>query len=168
VTSNFNRHFPDGDKIMQRSRCFSNLAVTGLCMAAAGAMIVGCAGGEKLTEVRGKVLVGDQPVGKGAGFVTFHPDASQGNNSMEEAVGAIQPDGTYSLDTRGKTGAAKGWYKVGVSIAEVLDPNNPYVTKWLMPNPDKYQDWNKSGIKIEVVEKPVAGQYDIQLPPLGG
>ena len=132
----------------------------------AAILLAGCAGGEKLTEVKGKVLVGDQPVGKGMGYVTFHPDAAKGNKSLEEAVGAIQPDGSYALDTRGKAGAAKGWYKVGVSIAEVMDPNNPYVTKWLMPNPDKYQDWNKSGISIEVVDAPQPGQYEIKLPPL--
>jgi hypothetical protein len=126
----------------------------------------GCEPGETLTEVRGKVFVGDQPVGKGTGFVTFHPDEKQGNKSLEEAVGAIEPDGTFVMKTRSKDGVAPGWYKVGVSIAEVLDPNNPYVTKWLMPNPDKYQDWNKSGIRLEVVEGAPPGAYDIKLPAM--
>jgi hypothetical protein len=143
-------------------RCLTSIllaVVAGLCS-------VGCTSGERLTEVRGKVFIGDQPATKGAGYVTFHPDDKKGNSSLEEAVGAIQPDGTYVLDTRGKPGAAEGWYKVGVSVAEVMDPNNPYVTKWLMPDPDKYQDWNRSGISIEVVSKPAAGQYDIKLPAL--
>lgn len=140
----------------------------GLFLFAGAVLLAGCTGGEKLIEVKGKVLVGDGPVGKGMGFVTFHPDAAKGNKSLEEAVGAIQPDGSYTLETRGKRGAAPGIYKVGVSLAEVMDPNNPYVTKWLMPNPDKYQDWNKSGIQIEVVATPQPGQYDIKLPPLGG
>lgn len=129
-------------------------------------LLIGCSSGEKLTEVKGKVFVGDQPATKGMGYVTFHPDADKGNKSLEEAVGAIQPDGTYSLNTRDKPGAAKGWYKVSATIAEVIDPNNPYVTKWLMPNPDKYQDWNKSGIRLEVVDNPQPGQYEIKLPPL--
>jgi hypothetical protein len=133
----------------------------------AGAL-AGCEPGEKLIEVKGKVLVGAQPAGKGQGFVTFHPDDKQGNKSLEEAVGAVQPDGTYVLKTRDKPGVAPGWYKVSVTIAEVMDPNNPYVTKWLMPNPDKYQDWNKSGIRIEVVEAAPPEQYDIKLPPLEG
>lgn len=130
--------------------------------------LAGCAKEEGLTEVRGKLYIGDQLSQKGMGNITFHPDASKGNNWLEEAVGAVQPDGTYELEARGQKGAAKGWYKVGVSVAEVLDPNNPYVTKWLMPNPEKYQNWQKSGISIEVVEKPEAGQYDIKLPPLTG
>jgi hypothetical protein len=127
-----------------------------------------CSPGERLTEVRGKVYVGDQSETKGTGFVTFHPDDAKGNKSLEEAVGPIQPDGSYVLETRGKPGAAKGWYKVGVSLAEVMNPNNPYVTNWLMPNPDKYQNWSKSGISIEVVDNPQPGQYDIKLPPLTG
>jgi hypothetical protein len=134
----------------------------------AASLFAGCQGGEKLIEVKGQVLVGAQPATKGMGYVTFHPDDKQGNKSLEEPVGAIGPDGTYTLKSREKMGAAPGWYKVGVSIAEVMDPKNPYVTKWLMPEPDKYQDWNKSGIRIEVVAKPAAGQYDIKLPPLGG
>ena len=126
--------------------------------------LLGCAREETLTAVRGTVFVGDQPSQKGMGYVTFHPDASKGNQWMEESVGTIRPDGTYELEARGKKGAAKGWYKVGITIAEVIDPNNPYVTNWLMPNPEKYQNWSKSGISVEVVDKPEPGQYDIKLP----
>ena len=129
-------------------------------------VLFGCSQGEGLTPVRGTLYIGDEPSQKGMGFVTFHPDASKGNKWMEEAVGAVQADGTYELEARGKKGAAKGWYKVGVSVAEVIDPNNPYVSKFLMPNPEKYQNWGKSGISIEVVDKPQPGQYDIKLPPL--
>ena len=141
--------------------------VRGWCCLMLAALAAGCSSGERLIEVKGRVLVGDKPVGKGMGFVTFHPDAKKGNKSLEEAVGAVQPDGSYTLITREKPGAASGWYKVGVSIAEVIDPKNPYVTKWLMPDKDKYSDWSKSGIQIEVVATPQAGQYDIKLPPLG-
>lgn len=131
-----------------------------------GLALFGCTQQDRLTPVRGTVYVGDQPPQKGSGHVTFHPDDSKGNKWQEEAVGFIQPDGTYELDARGKKGAVKGWYKVGVSVAADIDPNNPYITKWLMPNPEKYQSWAKSGISIEVVEKPQPGQYDIKLPPL--
>jgi hypothetical protein len=133
----------------------------------AASSLCGCNQGERLTEVKGTLYIGNQPAQKGAGFVTFHPDASKGNKWLEEAVGAVQPDGTYTLSAREKPGAAPGWYKVAVNYAEVIDPNNPYVSKWLMPQPEKYGDWNKSGISIEVVEKPAAGQYDIKLPAVG-
>jgi hypothetical protein len=144
------------------------LAMAAICGAAAAAFLLGCGSRTSLVEVKGKVYVGDQPVRKGTGHVTFHPDAKKGNTSLEEAVGAIQPDGSYVLETRGSPGVAPGWYKVGVSVSEVLDPNNPYVTKWLMPNPEKYRDWNTSGIAIEVVKNPAPGQYDIKLPPMPG
>jgi hypothetical protein len=140
-------------------RCSQLIALTFVAFA-------GCAKQDSLTEVRGTVFIGEQPSTKGMGYVTFHPDVSKGNNWQEESVGAIQPDGSYSLEMRGKKGAAKGWYKVGVTVADVIDPNNPYVTKWLMPNPDKYQYWSKSGISVEVVDKPQPGHYDIKLPPL--
>lgn len=132
----------------------------------AAALLIGCSHEEKLTEVRGTLYIGDQPSTKGMGYVTFHPDASKGNAWQEESVGAVQPDGTFSLESRGKKGAAKGWYKVGVTVADVIDEKNPYVTNWRMPNPEKYQRWDKSGISVEVVDKPQPGQYDIKLPPL--
>ncbi len=128
--------------------------------------LAGCSKGDSLTEVRGTLFIGDEPSTKGMGYVTFHPDASKGNTWQEESVGAVQPDGTYSLESRGKKGAAKGWYKVGVTVADVIDEKNPYVTNWRMPNPEKYQRWDKSGISIEVVDKPQPGQYDIKLPAL--
>jgi hypothetical protein len=130
------------------------------------ASVASCGTGERLTAVEGKLYVGDQLAQGGTGFVTFHPDASKGNKWMEEAVGEVKEDGTYSLSARGKPGAVPGWYKVAVNYSEVMNPANPYVTKWLMPQPEKYGDWNKSGISIEVVEKPDAGRYDIKLPAL--
>jgi hypothetical protein len=133
--------------------------------------LLGCTKEEKLTEVKGTLYIGDQPAksaegDKTEGFITFHPDASKGNTWQEEAVGHVKPDGTYELDMRGKKGAAKGWYQVGVTYADVIDPNNPYVSNWRMPNPEKYQYWSKSGIAVEIVDNPQPGQYDIKLPPL--
>ena len=128
----------------------------------------GCTKEEQLTEVKGRLFIGDQPSTQGVGYVTFHPDSSQGNTWQEEAVGTVQPDGSYQLEMRGKKGAANGWYKVGVTVADVIDPQNPYVTNWRMPNPEKYQYWSKSGIAVEVVDHPKDGQYDIKLPPMPG
>lgn len=141
-------------------RTFSILSLVGL-------MLAGCSG-KQLFDVHGTVYVGDQPVQKGTGHVIFHPDESKGNKSLEEANGTIQDDGSYRLETRGQPGAAPGWYKIAVSVSEVMDPNNPYVTKWLMPDPLKYREWAKSGISVEVVKKPQPGHYDIKLPAMSG
>lgn len=137
------------------------------CVAAIlAAVAIGCKRESNLLPVRGVVFIGDKPLENGHGYVTFHPDDKRGNASLEEGVGRIQPDGSYVLETRDNLGIAPGWYKVAVSAAEVLDPANPYVTKWLMPNPEKYQDWNRSGFEVEVIAKPEAGRYDLKLPPL--
>jgi len=135
------------------------------------AVVLGSATGCKpetgLVPVRGRVFIGEELSTTGAGTVTFHPDDKKGNKSLEEGVGRILSDGSFLLETRGQVGIAPGWYKVGVSVAEVLDPANPYVTKFLMPEPEKYSDWNRSGIEIEVVPGKVEqGKYDIKLPSL--
>jgi hypothetical protein len=150
--------------MLSRPLLLRTLSFTALIVAI---LLTGCAQEEKLTAVKGTLYIGDQPSTKGMGYVTFHPDASKGNTWQEESVGTVQPDGTFTLEMRGRKGAANGWYKVGVTVAEVIDPQNPYVTNWLMPNPEKYQYWSKSGISIEVVDKPQPGQYDVKLPPLG-
>jgi hypothetical protein len=139
-----------------------------LVVAAVLTTAIGCSKTEKLIEVRGKVFIGTEPVKGGTGYVTFHPDASKGNKSLEEAVGEIQPDGTYVLSTREQAGVALGWYHIAVNYSEVLDPQNPYVTKWLMPDPKKFGDWQRSGLAVEVVADPQPGHYDIKLPPVEG
>src|SRR6266436_3496988 len=154
------RHISEG---AMRHRSYSVILTV-----AAFASLAGCSSSQRLTPVQGKLYIGDQPAQGGTGFVTFHPDASKGNKWMEESVGEIKEDGTYVLNARGAAGAAPGWYKVAVNYSEVLNPANPYVTKWLMPQPEKYGDWNKSGISVEVVEKPQPGQYDIKLPAMAG
>jgi hypothetical protein len=126
------------------------------------ANVTGCdKGGVKLVAVEGKVMLGDKPVTNG--FVMFKPDASKGNTSMEEPSGSIDAQGNYALSTGAKKGAAPGWYKVAVTAAENLDPNNPYFTKWLIP--EKYIDPQTSKLVVEVVENPAAGAYDFKLDP---
>ena len=129
------------------------------------AFILGLAGcgpkGPKLVQVGGKVTVGDKPVTNGT--VIFYPDRARGNTSLEEPRGDIDAEGNYKLLTGAKSGAAAGWYKVAVTAAEKIDPNNPYFTKWLIP--EKYIDPKTSKLEFEVVENPPAGAYDIKLSP---
>jgi hypothetical protein len=133
----------------------------------AATLCAGCKEESSLILVRGKVFIGDEPATQGQGYVTFHPDDKKGNKSLEEGMAKIQPDGSYTLETRGAAGVAPGWYKIGVGVAEVIDPANPYVSNHLIPEPEKYQDWNRSGISIEVLPgQAPPGQYDIKLPPL--
>lgn len=119
----------------------------------------GCGGGSKLPQVQGKVTLAGQPLR--TGFVIFHPDAARGNHSREEPRADIDVDGNYVLLTRLEKGAATGWYKVAVTAADQLDPNNPYFTKWLIP--EKYIDPKTSGLAVLVVESAAPGAYDLKL-----
>jgi hypothetical protein len=133
--------------------CFLSILVVSLA---------GCGSGrEKLARVEGKVMVGNKPLT--SGYVIFHPDTAKGNESKEEPRGEIDAQGNYKLLTGTREGAVTGWYKVAVTAAEQLDPNNPYFTNWLIP--EKYIDFRTSRLAFQVVENPAPGAYDIQLDP---
>jgi hypothetical protein len=123
---------------------------------------LGCGRGEKLAAVAGKVYIDGAPLPGGPRcYVVYQPDRSKNNNSPHEPKSVIQADGSYLLTTIDQDGAAPGWYRVRVDAAEVVDVKNPYVTNWLVPK--KYVDFAKSGLLVEVVEKPASGAYDLQL-----
>jgi hypothetical protein len=129
------------------------------------ACVVGCGKGDggqgKLVPVRGKVVLGDKPLT--TGVVIFRPDALKGNTSKQEPRGQIDADGNYKLMTAEQEGAAPGWYKVGVIAArQPADPKNPYaLPRSLVPL--TYNDPEKSGLALEVAEKPGPGAYDLKL-----
>ena len=125
-----------------------------------GAFALGCGKQEtKLVPVEGRVTFGKSSLK--TGFVIFYPDAARGNNSKEEPRGDVDKDGHYKIFTGVKEGAAPGWYKVAVTAADQIDPNNPYFTHWLIP--EKYIDPKTSKLALEVAESPSLGAYDIHL-----
>jgi len=127
-----------------------------------GLLPLGCGRGEKLAPVAGKVFINGAPLPGGPRcYVVYQPDRSKNNNAPHEPKSVIQADGSYQLTTIDQDGAPPGWYRVRVDAAEVVDIKNPYVTKWLVP--EKYIDFAKSGLLVEVVEKPASGAYDLQL-----
>lgn len=131
-----------------------------LCLLCLG--LVGCgARGPKLVPVEGKVTLGDKPVTNGT--VILYPDLARGNQSPEEPRGEIDAQGNFKVTTGARTGAAPGAYKVAVTAAEKIDPNNPYFTKWLVP--EKYIDFRTSGLSFEVVENAPPGTYNLKLAP---
>jgi hypothetical protein len=128
----------------------------------------GCgAPGEKLVSVVGKVLVANKPWK--IGDVGFFPDTTRGNTSQQASVGVIAADGTYQLFTAGKRGAPPGWYKVVVwATKDPAAAGNPWgydgkrkPIQWLINV--KYTSADTTDLAIEVVEKPVPGQYDLRL-----
>jgi hypothetical protein len=122
----------------------------------------GCDRGPTLKRVRGKVTLADgRPVHNGT--VTLYPDAAKGNKSQELPVGQVDEQGVYTVMTGPREGAPPGWYRVAISAAEKMDPNNLYVTKWLIH--EKYTNPETSRLTMEVVDKPEPGRYDFQVEP---
>ena len=136
-----------------------------LLMLVAAALLLplaGCARGPTLLSVRGKVtLPGGKPVHNGT--VTFYPDVTKGNSSKELPIGQIDEQGNFTVMTGAREGAPPGWYKVAISAAEKTDPNNLYITDWLIH--EKYNNPEMSKLTAEVVAKPELGRYDFQVDP---
>jgi hypothetical protein len=142
-----------------------NIALV-LCISA----IVGCNSTPPeppLMPVIGSVKVEGQPLA--VGWITFYPDEAKGNASTRLPVAEIANDGTYTLTTNGKPGAAAGSYKV--VIAATLEPlsarpaRNPDGTpkhpNWLTH--EKYTSPQSTDLLLEVVENAARGHYDLEL-----
>lgn len=103
--------------------------------------------GPKMAGVSGTVTYQGKPVPKGT--ITFQSDDPNGRN----AVGSIDPDGSYTLQTeKPGDGALPGDYRVAISARddEVLDyiPPKPIPPKRLVP--EKYENPDTSGLKATV------------------
>lgn len=111
-------------------------------------ILVGCgASGPAKGSVSGKVTYKGQPVPKGT--VTFVAVDAKGRN----ATGAINPDGSFTLQTENPgDGAILGDYKVTISARDdvVLDytPTKPVPPKMLAPA--KYESPESSGLTATV------------------
>jgi hypothetical protein len=131
-----------------------------VAIAAAGlAALLALAGCSQYTyvPVSGKVtLRNNQPVTIGS--VVFVPDKD--NTLRVMASGRINPDGSYELNTEGRSGVPIGSY-----IACVRAPMRKVGGKDPPPIPFsmKYFDANESPLKIEVVANPAPGAYDLVL-----
>ena len=89
-----------------RSRC---LLLAGCLL---GLAATSCTSGPQLGNVSGRVTVGGKPVTSGT--IMFHPDAGP------TAVGAIQPDGAYTLRTiKPGDGAVVGSHRVTIQATNV-------------------------------------------------
>jgi hypothetical protein len=72
-----------------------------------------------LAPVSGRVFYKGAPLPGGS--IVFTPDADKGGGGPL-ARGEVRPDGTYTLTTDGRPGAAPGWHRVTiVSVAPARD-----------------------------------------------
>jgi hypothetical protein len=130
------------------------LARTGLALAvsmAVGLLSAGCgSSGPQMASVSGKVTYKGQPLTKGSvSFVSTDP-------ARPNASGAIQSDGSYTLQTREPgDGAQLGDYKVSVTDIDpeayntALPGEAPKLPKSAIPQ--KYENPETSGITQKVV-----------------
>jgi hypothetical protein len=96
-----------------------------------------------------------------AGSVAYFP-AQQGEGAPAfEAGSKIKQDGTYELSTRGKPGALLGSYKVTVVLQNRVEPDKAGEVAYLVPK--KYTSQKTTPLKVDVIEKPQDGRYDLQM-----
>ena len=120
---------------------------------------------ETLYPVAGKVTLNGEPVTKGT--IGFIPDLAKGNASVYTPQGKIGPDGSYTLYTLDRPGAAPGHYRITVwSMANEPPPESYQATKdfkpqWLVPL--KYTQADTTDLAREVVASPTQDAYDLQL-----
>jgi hypothetical protein len=125
-------------------------------------ILAGCGSSNEphLSAVKGTVTLDGKPLPRGS--IAFRPDAKGGNNSSHEPAGEIGSDGSYTLHTRTRPGAPLGKYVVTVQASEPADPKDPYgPEKSLVPT--RYTDPDTSELRVEVVESPAPGTYDLKL-----
>jgi len=136
------------------------VVLTGL-FGSACLLLAGCTGDTSglgtVHPVSGTVTVGDKPASKGS--VAFHP---QQKDAGYIPAGEIDEQGKYTLNTRGKTGAPPGTYKVVVSIQVPSDPKDPYS----LPKSQVdaiYTKAETTPLTVTVKESPAPGDYDLKL-----
>ena len=155
-----------------RTRC---LLLTGALLAM---LLTGCGGGPRLGKVSGRVTFNGKPVPTGT--IMFYPDAGPA------AVGAIGPDGAYSLTTiKQGDGAVVGSHRVSIQATTVgpgslADPKSfeeemdlaqrkdpkakvlvPGKVEWIVP--EKYSRPETTDLTATV--QPGANTIDFVLPP---
>ena len=111
---------------------------------------MGCKSGTPaLTSVHGKVAVNGVPLH--IGTVIFTPDPLRGTLGPV-AHAEIQANGTYTLATGDKLGAAEGWYRVTiVALEPAFAPGQ--AGQRLLPHSllsEKYRDPELSGLVCEI------------------
>ncbi len=137
-----------GSGRIRSRRVLSVTAMAGLLL------LGGCGDSRSLAPVTGRVLYNGKPLTSGTVF--FQPEAGQ------PATGEIQPDGAFTLRTRGEgDGAVVGRNKVRVTCYETpaggaAEQGEAVLGRLLIPK--RYTDYETSGLVVEVPpdpEKPI-------------
>ena len=121
--------------------------------------------GELLVPVEGVVTLKGRPLHDGA--VSFRPDTAQGNRSLHQPTGAIQPDGRYRLFVGHRAGAPPGHYKVVIFANEAIVHEagsvHPGMPKSLIDR--RYNAPTTTPLAVEVVPHEERVSLDFDLEP---
>lgn len=120
-------------------------------------MLAGCgSSGPPLIAVKGKVTIDGKSASEGG--VVFRDV----NNSMVQLIGAVEPDGSYSMMYNRRPGVPAGKYRVTVLVTETKKgpSGNPTGLPRTLSNP-KFSDPNKTPLEIEVKEGAPPEAYDL-------
>ena len=101
-----------------------------------------------LATVEGTVAYQGKPIERGR--VVFYPTAGTPGPT---AVGMIEPDGTFRIQTLGRDGAAIGRHRITVHFCEVPPAEQATASDGFVPRsliPEKYTNPNTSGLWFEV------------------
>jgi len=109
-----------------------------------------------MAPVKGTVTLNGQPVTSGQ--VAFVPADDKTGAGL--SAGTIGSDGTYEIHTANQSGAPLGKYKVTVSPSMVPAQG---ATGMTMPFDKKYGDPAATPFKVEVINNPEAGRYDLKM-----
>ncbi len=115
--------------------------------------MISCGCGEKnttFTQVRGRVFYKNRLLTRGT--IVFTPDSERGGRGGL-ATAEIQPDGSYSLNTKDHLGVIPGWHRVTIIALEAMN-NQGVAEMFIEPRsllPDKYRDPDLSGLCFEVL-----------------
>jgi hypothetical protein len=120
--------------------------------------LTGCGSG--VVPVQGTVTVDGKPLP--GGTVVFHPDPGLDGASRQEARGTIQSDGSYSLSSNGRPGAAPGRYKVCIIAVKTRATRAGGWTVQPLIAPT-YGNPATSGLEVEVGPDRFPGAYDLAL-----
>src|SRR5689334_17952943 len=115
---------------------------------------------EVFYPVRGKITLDGQPLARGS--VSLRPETQ---NAGHQPTGMIEPAGEYVVYTNRRAGAPPGSYKVVVfateAAASASGVANPGLPKSLVPV--RYNHPNQTPLRLEVVAKPAASVYNLEL-----
>jgi hypothetical protein len=126
-----------------------------------GLLALGCTSSEHLAPVSGKVTIKGEALTLGT--VVFYPDAAKGNTRTGELRGSLNAQGVYEIKTGDRAGAPLGWYKVAVFALKPPSADDKGQPEFLAD--PRYQDPEKSGLAVQVVDNPAADSYDFDLRP---